>query len=546
MRSIELGKVLCDVWLVIFLIGMGGCTGCAGCSDDAVAVLNRFQGDVSRDHTTAKHQWEKANSGDRFYLGEGVRTGPKSDALLRVGAKSMLHMKENTAIRFELPHHGKKKLSVRISQGIIIFDAASDDTQLNTGFGVAIVEKGGSVRVSRDNAGVVIDVVIGMAQFVTEAGDIISVTPSTGSFRVTVEGARFLSEAEFDNGRPSSPKVPASTDTETDDETKQSDEDTADFTSDDNPEKAGEGELPLNVTPVHPNETRVTSLMPDMRIVAGGRVWVHAVTAPVHMELQIPAPCSDGAVLRIQGTPNRFVSTNGRLVGAFRMGASQYDIRCGGDPGGEAGDVAVKGVVVVVKDLERFQLSQSAPATTVLTDGRKYNVAYQSKLPLIRVEWPEAPVGNGYTLHVQSGSDVTQIDLKTPKHRFASGDLAEGMHTFHFVFNDTGFRSRHTQLAIRFDNASDKAVFNEPREGEFLPGEVVHVSGVLMPDWEVQAVGGDIAVDSAGRFQGEVKHNPLYRGIALKFSHPKRGQHYYIRHSATGTAQATPNAGESK
>jgi hypothetical protein len=73
----------------------------AGCKrGDAVAELEKADGKVSRDFAKSVGSWEAAATGAEFRIGDGVRSGTASHALLRLFDQSSLGLEPNTLIRF--------------------------------------------------------------------------------------------------------------------------------------------------------------------------------------------------------------------------------------------------------------------------------------------------------------------------------------------------------------------------------------------------------------------------------------------------------------
>ena len=89
-------------------------------------------------------------------------------------------------------------------------------------------------------------------------------------------------------------------------------------------------------------------------------------------------------------------------------------------------------------------------------------------------------------------------------------------------------RSPKTTLVIDFDNAAATASVREPSPTGFkaVPAKV---SGVVLSGWSVSVGGTPLPTDAQLRFNGDASPTGDERGIAIRFQHPSRGVHYYLR-----------------
>ncbi|MBN2341195.1 MAG: FecR domain-containing protein [Deltaproteobacteria bacterium] len=507
--------------------------GCEGCGETPLAVLANHHEEVSRDFAAAPNQWQSADDGERFFVEDGVRTGNGAGAELWLSDGSGIRMEENAVIRFSRTPPNSKHLGLRIESGVILIDASEGELRIDTGFGIAILDKGTQMRMVHQKDGVLLDVTIGRARFLMgeEEKEILPNRP----LWVQMGIARYLTRDEMDG--PMNRHSVADTDLTEDiapevfiDTASDSETDPADSDSDSVSMMISDGgQIVMDGASGGGSVKVVQGLngVPDMPLAIGESAWIHAVKTPVVVLFGIENTCADGGTVKLSGQREGYAG-KGRIAAPFSFGTKKYELFCVDGSGKQNRQSEAHGSVVVVKDQGRVRLAQSAPLSVVVTDGRDYNVNYQSKLPAIRVKWPMAPKGNQYTLHV-GGKQAQQISLTTPQHLFDAGALAEGRHTFKFVLEDTGMRSRSTSLRIRFDNASDKVALTKPQDGGFAAGAAVGVQGIIMTGWEVTASGGELTVDEAGRFRGTVGHNRAFGGIWLKIWNPGRGTHYYLR-----------------
>jgi hypothetical protein len=55
---------------------------------------------------------------------------------------------------------------------------------------------------------------------------------------------------------------------------------------------------------------------------------------------------------------------------------------------------------------------------------------------------------------------------------------------------------------------------------------------MALPGWNVSVAGKELAQDKQQRFSAEVKAPGDVRGLLIRFSHPQRGVHHYLRRSS--------------
>jgi hypothetical protein len=262
---------------------------------------------------------------------------------------------------------------------------------------------------------------------------------------------------------------------------------------------------------------------------AGDSFVVHDPRPPTRVAFAHTG-CDGELVLTLDpGKRPRETGGSGRVSAEIGPGRHRYSVVCvrGGDG---KGTLVADGTVAVMADAGSRRLARTAPASAVDADGRRYTVLYQTLLPNISVRWPNAPAATAYTLRVSSSAGSRSVTSSKPSYSFGAGALREGDHTL--VFEGGGARSKQTSVAIRFDNAAPTASISSPADGSFGPGASVLVSGSALPGWGVSAVGKDLTQDAQNRFSGEVSAPVAERALVIRFSHPSRGLHYYLRRSA--------------
>jgi hypothetical protein len=87
-------------------------------------------------------------------------------------------------------------------------------------------------------------------------------------------------------------------------------------------------------------------------------------------------------------------------------------------------------------------------------------------------------------------------------------------------------------VVVQFDNAAPTASISAPAERGFAPGATVSVTGSALPGWTVSVQGRELPQDGQQRFSGEAAAPSDVRALSIRFSHPQRGVHYYLRRSS--------------
>ena len=113
----------------------------------------------------------------------------------------------------------------------------------------------------------------------------------------------------------------------------------------------------------------------------------------------------------------------------------------------------------------------------------------------------------------------------TNSHTFESGQLRDGDHRLTYVAGTR--RSQTTRVRVRFDNAAPTAHIREPR-GNVARG-AVHVQGQAIEGASVSVGGSPLALDGDNRFEGDTTVPAELDALAIRFSHPRSGVHYYLR-----------------
>jgi hypothetical protein len=203
-----------------------------------------------------------------------------------------------------------------------------------------------------------------------------------------------------------------------------------------------------------------------------------------------------------------------------------------------SGDVVPEGrrdgrITRVADRSGHVRLPTKAPHNSLETDGRRYVVTYQNKLPAITVRWTRAPQVASYQLEVyddSTGGRVHSSSGAKATHTFRSGFFRDG--SYYWFFRAVGAKERAaspvTKMSISFDNVLPAINIIEPREGD-PGGGSVRVRGVVAVGSSVSVNGVELTLASDYRFDQQVPVGP--GGLLIfRVSTPGRGSGLYLRH----------------
>jgi hypothetical protein len=271
----------------------------------------------------------------------------------------------------------------------------------------------------------------------------------------------------------------------------------------------------------------------DMVVAAGTTFVVHDPSPPTAVGFLLLDVCPKGGVVERLGAsgPRPLASARGAQAANLLLprGTHRYQVRCV-DARGVDAKPSASGVVTILRDSGTGVLSRVPPVTRIDADGRTYTVMYQNLLPEIVVRWPKAPAASSYTLTLDGRGMVSTRRASQPTLTLGAGQLKEGTYTLTFAADAR--KSPPTRLAIVFDNASPTARIQSPRDRSFRAGSSVNVAGVAVPGWEISVDGRELALDEQARFSEQVTPSSAQQALQLRFTHPRRGVHYYLRHAA--------------
>jgi hypothetical protein len=271
----------------------------------------------------------------------------------------------------------------------------------------------------------------------------------------------------------------------------------------------------------------------DMVVSAGSSFVVHDPSPPTSVGFLLQDVCPKGGVVEQLGPSGSRPLASARGAEAANLllarGTHRYQVRCV-DARGLAAKSSASGVVTILRDSGTGTLSRVPPLTRIDVDGRSYTVMYQNLLPQIIVRWPKAPAASSYTLTLDGRGAGATRQMSQPTLTLEAGQLKEGTYTLTFAAD--GKKSLPTRVAIVFDNASPTARIQSPEDRSFRPGSSVNVAGVAVPGWGISVGGRELVLDAQARFSEQVTASSAQQALQLRFTHPRRGVHYYLRHAA--------------
>ncbi|MFC1642066.1 hypothetical protein ACFL5O_05175 [Myxococcota bacterium] len=261
----------------------------------------------------------------------------------------------------------------------------------------------------------------------------------------------------------------------------------------------------------------------DLTAPAGESFTVHDSRLPTRVGLRTRSTCPDGAVVRLA----KGGWTSGHEVTTLSLppGVHRYSVHCL-SPRGVAAHAALSGTVTVVRDSEKPPVARTPPTTVVDTDGRRYTVLYQSRLPVISITWSTAPRASQYVLHVDSKT----YGCAEPRYTFEEGSLAAGKHQVWFeALGPRTRRSQRTPLLVKLASATPTASVRVSSDGRVATGTEVVVSGRALPGWQVRVGDQPVETDAQSRFETRVVVPPGPASLPIRFDAEGQDSHYYVR-----------------
>jgi hypothetical protein len=163
-------------------------SGCRGCSGGDIAEMTKHRGDVKRDTPTTQQRWETASDGVKLSMGDGLKTGPDADAIVRLKSGGKIALASDTTLRFLTNAKAHGGAAVAVETGEASLEADDKALAIETSIGVAHIEAGGKLRLSAGDGGSTrFEVTVGAARVDTEDGGV-SLSPGR-AIDVSVGGA---------------------------------------------------------------------------------------------------------------------------------------------------------------------------------------------------------------------------------------------------------------------------------------------------------------------------------------------------------------------
>lgn len=449
------------------------------CGEAYLAELAAYAGDVQRDRASKVGAWTGVARGDRFQVGDGLRTGANGSAELALSSDGVARVEANTLLRFldrDPGAGGQRKLA--LEEGVVRIQSGHVELDVHTPRALARVAENSSVRIVADERDLRFDVLVGRVA-IEEDGK--SSELVAGQQR-TLPAASPVVEAP----KPTAPQpAPA-------------------------PEPAPAAEANEPPRPVAEPDAQLT--LPELEAMT-----LHAPSLPLTARLRVL--CAGTPTVEFSGR-NVPASASGSFVLKLAAGNHAFRVRCDKQ-------VTSQGLLRVQRDPATMELPKSAQRLDVDADGRRYTVRYQNVLPLVNVRWRNARPASGYALWLRRGARQRSFASSKPERTLPPAELSDGDHEFWFE-SEGGQRSERGTLRIEFDNTARSLSLSEPVEGSNVAGNAVVVSGVALPRSQLSANGVPLAVDAKGRFRAEV---PLSadRSVVVRAIHPAAGVHYYVR-----------------
>lgn len=443
--------------------------------DAALATLVESSGQLERDTASNQERWLAAAVGDRFANGDGARTSASVSADFRLVNGAHLRLRPSSQVRFQAPG-GRGNLKLQVDVGQVDVQSAAGAVQVDSEFGELRLDPNSSIHLRRAADRLLVEVALGRLQL--------------GEQQQAVGAGQALA-LEIGGVQLDAPRVEPA------------------------PADAG---APAPVRRREPEPSQVPELAaavlpPDLVAHAGDSFIVHDPSPPVAIGFTLDGVCAGPARLA-SGSQSAEAAAQPSL--RFSAGRHRYEIRCLDRPD----VVAARGSLTILTDAGTRQLPTFAPTASVVTDGRSYTVMYQFRLPDVTVSWNSAPPAQSYTLEL----DGRSLQTKSPSYQLTA--LSGGTHLVAFsATSSPPRRSRTTTIEVAVDRQAPAARVSAPAVG-FDAAPTVNVAGQALPGWSVSSGGVPLALDAERNFSAE---RPGTSVIAVAFSHPTHGTHYYLR-----------------
>jgi hypothetical protein len=526
-------------YAVLALLTTLSCARLRACGRGTVAQLIEAHGSVERDFDANVGQWQAAQPQATFHGGDGLRTGPRGTALLRVGRSGRLRVQSDTTLRFQssarptTAAETAPEPSLEVESGEALLEVGAEPLAMRTRSGVALMRAGTRVQLEPAERGQQrFTVLIGGADFKSDDGNHVGLAagqsvvvgiglavldPGPGPGPGPAPAAR-LPAAQLAHREPAEAGSPARSDTTL------AAVDLSHVATDPELERSGPSDAPLR--PSIQKDER--SELPDVTARAGQGFRVYDPAPPTRVAFLLHGRCPSGAELRVPGSaPTR---GDQRVVSAMAAGLHRYTIHCLKHDLPATTPVA-RGTVLVIKSDGTRPLPSTATVNDVDMDGRLYRLMYQNLKPIVNVHWPHAPAASTYTLQVQTPSgEHKSLHAKGPNYTLDSASLGDGTYVLQFEGSGkTRAQSKATRVELAFDNAAPTATIQQPSAQGFAAGSSVAVAGVAVEGSRAFVGTRRLKLDAHQRFSTQLELEPGQHAFAIRFQHPKHGIRYYVR-----------------
>lgn len=164
--------------LLLALLFVSGCSRCS--SAHALAVLAEEHGTIERDTASTVGQWTAAKVKAEFFVGDGVRSGKTSRAVLELSDDSRLALEESTIVRFLERPSGSGTERIDLQMGEATLEVGKEPLSLETDVGLAVIDPGTRLSLRKDGKGIRYEVSVGLARFEDKNGEKTAVGPGQG------------------------------------------------------------------------------------------------------------------------------------------------------------------------------------------------------------------------------------------------------------------------------------------------------------------------------------------------------------------------------
>jgi hypothetical protein len=483
---------------------------CSSCRDAFVAELIAKEFSVERDFGRAPDVWSAAQMGDRFELGDGVRTGAQAQATFALPRRARLLVKSDTVVHFKRSlDPAAPSEQIELQRGELTIDTGALDLGVATSRGVVKLTPETSVRMRAEPEKTHFDVVVGRVEYMRDGAA--QTVLAGGTFDLEV----LTATVEKDPAPFAATTAPSAA----------PQENTKAIPG--KREAEGGGTTPLSRLSFQDSPPGAVVTLP-----AGESAIIHDPAPPSDVRVTFTS-CPELGVLELDRGNGRFdamrVRGSDEVLVRIPRGTFRYRLRCA-----RAGQVqlsaASSGRLTVKVDAATRPLPLAPATITADADGRRYTVSYQNRLPIITLRWPDAPRANTYRLFVRPDKGA-QLSIESTRSSVTlePGRVSEGLHQFWFETSDKK-RSEQGLLQVSFDYTARTAYLTSPLEREVANGGHARFAGGTLIGSSVQVQGAPMKLDAQGRFATNLELSPGAPGASVRVQHPSTGVHYYVRH----------------